>query len=330
MVVGQQFKEKHIILLIGFGQIGFRHLQGFLKVKNKLNIYITDNNPNSFEKIASLTIENNHKIQYSTNYIPIKEEIDFCLVASTADKRAVILSEISKLYNIKNLLLEKILFQNIEDFQSTKEFLNSKNINVWINHPRRMYPFYQKVKSLIKKTKVKSIQLSVVGNDWGLACNSIHFIDLLMYLMDTSLTKIESKKLDQKIIESKRPGYIEFTGQLSAVFSCGSILELISRNGKNEPLKIILQSPTLKIEIQEGENGFLKIYLNNILIESIVLNSIYQSDLSTIVVDNIIKKKKITLPKFKDSVLAHELYISEFLIFYNSLLNKQISSLPIT
>ena len=58
-----------------------------------------------------------------------------------------------------------------------------------LNTQMRTYRFFNKLKKFLKNKKIKQIKLK--GNDWGLACNSIHYIDLYSWLLNNEVSKIK-------------------------------------------------------------------------------------------------------------------------------------------
>ena len=63
---------------------------------------------------------------------------------------------------------------------------------------------------------------TVVGNNWGLMCNTINYLDVFSWLTDEKLVSINSDRLDKKWFVSKRDQYMEVNGVLNAFFSNGS------------------------------------------------------------------------------------------------------------
>ena len=81
---------------------------------------------------------------------------------------------------------------------------------------------------------------------WGLACNSIHFIDLISWWTGENVISIDSKKLDPKWIKSKRNGYFEVTGDLIVNYSSGT--ELLLRSSSTEE--------NYEIKVELSNNNF--------------------------------------------------------------------------
>jgi hypothetical protein len=103
--------------------------------------------------------------------------------------------------SLRNLILEKVLFRDLDQYAKALELINVDNVKCWVNHPRRMYKTYHQLKSFFDKSKYYSFQL--VGASWGLAFNGWHFIDLFEFLTVSKLTFISNSLLDGQPIESK-------------------------------------------------------------------------------------------------------------------------------
>ena len=58
------------------------------------------------------------------------------------------------------------------------------------------------------------MSVDIFGENWGLSCNSLHFIDLICYLTDSNIISINTSGVSDKIMSSKRAGFIEFTGSI--------------------------------------------------------------------------------------------------------------------
>lgn len=322
------------ILIIGAGQLGSRHLQSCLKLTEKSNIYVVDNNIKSIDlcRVRESEIENRykHKVFYcnSSNDIKIKE-FRIMICATGASPRYQLLSECLSMFNIKYAIIEKILFQSLEDYNNANVLLENSDTIAYVNCPLRTYPFYQKLKNDYFKEKSK-IEMIYRGGDWiGLACNSIHYIDLLSYLTNESLLRINTKLLDDDIIESKRIGYIEFTGTISCEFSLASKLSVNSIKNSSENSSVEINNGIYKICINEL-SGEYEIYENESLLESSVFEVIYQSDLTHLMIEQLNKYGTCDLICYKDSSRMQEIFVNELLSHYNKHNEKNSLVLPIT
>ena len=108
-------KKKFNILIFGCGNIGFRHLQAILKLKLNVNILLYDINKKKYQdylkKIKKLKFNKDTK-----SIIFLKElnfnQIDLCIISSTAKNRLQQVKQICNCNKILNILIEKIPFQD--------------------------------------------------------------------------------------------------------------------------------------------------------------------------------------------------------------------------
>jgi hypothetical protein len=162
---------------------------------------------------------------YSANYDIVPYEIDLCILATSADIRFEILTQLVSRFRVLNIILEKVLFQKIEHYGRVQSLLESHNINCWVNHPLRLNPAFQKLKVSLAADH-NELSCQVYGQNWGLGCNSLHWIDLIEYLTEERLISIDTALLNGNTIPSKRSGFIEFKGTILAKFSSGTTLQL--------------------------------------------------------------------------------------------------------
>ena len=105
------------ILIVGVGNIGSRHFQSILKSKYSFRLHIVDKN-SAHLKNACIYYDNlfkkkklKIKLDYY-NYIPkMNSVLDIAIIATNADIRKIIIEEIIRKNKVKNLILEKIVFQ---------------------------------------------------------------------------------------------------------------------------------------------------------------------------------------------------------------------------
>lgn len=306
------------ILLIGAGQLGSRHLQGLLNVKLPISIDVVDPNISSLESAKKRASEikydyNNVLVNYFTSIDNIFPNIDICIIATTANHRFEIIKKIITISKIKNLILEKILFQKQIEYELTEKLLKEHNINCWVNCPRRIFSIYKDLRQKI--TKKDKITLTLIGGDWGLACNSIHFIDLVCFLSDDYIFTLETTGLSD-IFESKRVGFYEVSGSLKATFSNGSEIFLHSRRHSNANIKMQILSNSYFWEIDEfkGELSTTDLLGSLNLVKSKFVIP-YQSQITNLICEEILLKNECALPSYKNSMLEHQQFINPLIDF---------------
>jgi len=319
-------------LIIGAGQLGSRHLQGLLKYSESQDIYVLDPSLESL-KLAegrSLEIENNHQVIFTQKWMDLPSTFDLAIVATNSDVREEVVKYLITNYTVKNLILEKVLFQEIGAYERIGEILKHYKVPTWVNHPRRMFDSYKWVKSFFRTSERKIIQIT--GGNWGLGCNALHFLDLIVYLTDNELVKINADLLNNSIIESKRKGFIEFTGSITGMLNDGSSFKITSLEGDSSAVTITIFDSSTRLIVQEtGTPQMLILKKSNAFdLELLPFKMEYQSSLTTKLAEDIFRKKECDLPTYDLSARAHILFIREILRKYNEIIGLNQVKLPVT
>ena len=102
-----------INVVIGAGQLGSRHLQGLLRLTIKQKIFVLEPSEVSLElsKTRANEIPNEHEIIFSKDWDILPQNLDLVIIATGANVRAMLIEKLLPKYKVKNLVLEKILFQ---------------------------------------------------------------------------------------------------------------------------------------------------------------------------------------------------------------------------
>lgn len=320
--------------IIGAGQLGSRHLQGLLSVENqKLNVFVIDPSPESLaiaEKRAK-EVEFNHKLVFVVSINELPNQLEFVVVATNSLVRLDVIQALLENSRVNYLILEKVLFPSIHQYDVALNLIKKYSVNCWVNHPRRMYEDYHALKQLINQDKTFSFQL--VGGSWGLACNGLHFIDLFEYLTESNLTSISNELLIGNPIESKRSGYLEFEGTLTGTLNHKHSFSITSLNSKTliAP-SICIMSDSLRLFIQES--GSPKIYHfideNNFKIEERNFLVNYQSQLTGKLFQQIQATGSCDLPSIEHASSTHRIFIESILNRWNFITKTNNTLLTIT
>lgn len=202
------------VVLVGCGNIGENYIKAFLGSGVIANFYCYDLN---IKKINILKEKyNNNNICFISKFSTLPAKAELVILATDSKKRKVLIKKLVKKIRFKKIICEKIVEQN---YYNLNEILNIfKNVNVY--HPliRRANPMYQK----LKKKKLRNIRFFKSNKNWGMACNLIHFIDLIKFLTNSNLKFMRcAKKVSW--VKSKRNGYWEVLGEIKLIYSDGSI-----------------------------------------------------------------------------------------------------------
>jgi predicted dehydrogenase len=320
-------------LIIGAGQLGSRHLQGLLKYNNiKQTIYVIDPSLEALNssRARASEIGHNHQLFFQQDWNNLSETFDLVIVATNADVREKVINQLLSHCKVKYLLLEKVLFTELLAYQRVNELLKSRFVNTWVNHPRRMFNSYMELKKLIGKSFYGTFQLT--GGNWGLGCNGLHFIDFFEYISGSKLETIDADWADSEILESKRKGFVEFTGTLKGKLANGSYFQITSLKGEpsagtilffdGENRFIIQESGTPAIYYMKKSDGFKQNIIPFIME--------FQSSLTTKLLEELLSTGSCDLPTYEEAKHTHELFITALLKPYNTMQKTDNYILPIT
>jgi len=315
----------HNILIAGCGRLGLRYLEGIIKIQQPLNIHIYDISENAIFRAKKFISTNKnllHKFYYHDK--TIDQNIDFTLiiVSSTADTRKKILYYLNQKVTYKYCILEKVLSQSVEN-SIDLTFLNDKD-NVWVNTPRRTMPLYKRIKSLID---LGPIEMTVIGHKWGICCNGCHYIDLITWLTNETILKVNKIELNNKYVwyETKRPNFYDIIGNVNLEFSSGSKLSLVSDLSYSKKHTVQINTKTNIIDIDEL-SGKVMYNKNYKFTDKILLQSL----MSTELVKDIINYGKCNLTLLSEHLVSHNIFIDFLIDKYNKDHNTKNIFIPIT
>lgn len=262
-------------------------------------------------------------INYVNSIDKLPSELDLVIIATGSKPRAAIVQSLLNHATVKYLVLEKVLFSSLADYNNVGRLLKDKGVRCWVNCPRRMYGMYKQIKETIDPTK--PIYMTNADEDWGLCCNAIHMIDIFLYLTEETSYTVETKFLNDKIEDSKRDGYIEMTGKLEVKTEKGNILTLISEKNYDGEKNFMIENGENMYVISEGNgnwsmNGHFYQY-----------SMPYQSQLTGVLADEILITGGCSLTPFNISVEYHKPFIEAMLAKYNDIKGTPDNNiLPIT
>lgn len=315
------------VAVIGTGQLGSRHLQGLKVASSPMEITVMDSNEESLkiakERYDSVSPIGEKNVKYVTSIDDLPEELDLVIIATGSKPRASIIMSLLNHSSVQYLVLEKVLFPTLNDYSVIAQLLEENGTRCWVNCPRRMFGTYKQIKESIDVSK--PIHMTKADEDWGLCCNSIHMIDLFMYLTGETEYSIETKWLNDKIEDSKRGGYVEMTGMLKIVTPKENTLTLISEKNFEGEKNFMIENNGYIYFIAEA--GGYWIHKN----EKKPFSMVYQSQLTGVLADEILITGGCSLTSYKVSALYHKPFIDALLEKYNKILGTPDNKLlPIT
>lgn len=323
----KEFSDMKNVAIIGVGNLGIRHLQSLASLPHTINLYAVDSFENSLvnAKHSIASAELNHNIYFLNNLNDLPGELDLVVIATGANVRLGIIQELLKKKIIKFLILEKVLFQNTSEYEICNDLLASIDTKVYVNCPRRMYPAYKRIKEAFCDDEI--LQISIVGGNWGIGCNGIHFIDLYTFLTKRFIDTYKFL-LDKKLYDSKRAGFFEYSGLVCGQ-SDGVELLMSCKINSHPSYQIQILSRRQSCIIDESL-GSMIIYEEGKLVTEEKIELPYQSALTSIVASELFSSGECQLTKYFDSTRLHVPFIDGLFEFTKKYIDPNIYKLEIT
>lgn len=314
------------LLIAGAGQLGSRYLQGLAKCRTPLRIYVQDIDADSLDRAEqrwneALGTETHHAASFHASVESLPRQLDIAIVTTTANVRPRVIDKIASLAAVRFWVLEKVLAQSESGLDEIESHIANES-NAWVNTPRRMMPWHQQIKSQLGLTR--PLTLKVEGGPWGLACNAVHYLDLVAWWSGETLQNVRTERLHANWIESKRPGYQEVAGTLEAQFSGGS-RALLSANEIGTCESLVVSDDHLSWQIDETEG--LARRSDGIDIPGRIN---LQSEMSTGLVEFILENGCCELPALRESSALHRVFIRSMLAHWQRAGNPAATFVPIT
>lgn len=315
------------ILVAGVGQLGSRYLQGLAKYPEPLNIYAFDIIDSSLSNALikwneALPLEH-HSLSLISDISSLPSSFDLVIVASTASSRYVLVHTLINRLSSRFWLLEKVLATSSEDLFNIKECLRGSL--VWVNTPRMYFPLFRDLSHYLSG-KVCHIDYP---NMSGMACNSIHLIDYFSRSIKSEVASVYVDGLGVWTPSTKRPLIFEISGYLCVTLANGSTLNIIGSPSGNSLGKLFTISITDLVPdiwcVSPSQNIAFSNYGHTIKGSS----SLYQSEITSTIVNDIFNSQSPLLPTLDQSYSQHLPFINALLQHWCD--NMYISScVPIT
>ena len=296
------------VLIVGLGNIGSRHLEGLVADCEDLAVYVVDNDPHVKSRITERMweqlIRKNIAISFSSKYDDLPPVVDYVIIATLSNVRLSVLENVLKNTRPTTILFEKVLFNKREHYDVAIELVDSLEINALTCCPRRIFPAYKRSKEFFRDSLNPISEINITGGDICLGCNGVHFVDLIEFFSGEEVL-IVKEELDSGIIESKRTGFVEFSGRLKGV--SGPIqFSLDSKRNCDEQIVVELISEDNIIIVREGDSKV--IFKNRLSGEEIIEEhrTPFLSELSGVVANLVFDGEVTGLPTLKNASDSHQ------------------------
>jgi len=308
------------IFLVGAGNMGSRHLQALKAVKEPLSITVIDRSSESLS-LAQTYFEgakpenHSHHISYKTEIPTYDKPIDLVIVATRSDTRRYVIEQILEKNSCRFFLLEKLLFQKEKDYRAVGILFKKQGIKAWVNCRMRTIPCYQQMR---QEKPFQKIVYQVGSGQLGLATSAIHFLDHVVYLTDCTDFTLDTTLLESKPIKSKRQGFLELAGTLTARFKNGSIIIITRYPSGDEPFVVSIMTESSAYIVRETDEKIWMTERKNDWKwreEEVIIP--FQSIMTTWLVEEILQTGNCRAVTFDDSVKTHLQVLEPLRLFLN-------------
>lgn len=316
-------EKKLDVLVVGFGMMGCRHVQALLQDKTKFRVHVLEpseeNIQTNIARIGAGIADCNWYADMSD--IPA---IDLAIVAtSSAPRFNIVKALIEK--GCKFFLLEKIVFQSIDQFSEILELMKANGVKAYCNFVNRYFGAYNDIKS--KLNSDLPIEMRVYGNAFGLGCNAIHYIDIFQYLTGCNDNSLKSSLVSILEIDNRRGNqYKEFTGTIKLTNNNNNTLSVIADQEFMGGVTISIRQGNLEYLLSEQSQKIFTIGENENSKSDFVITP--TSKLSNQIAQEILEGN-CRLTTLEDTFQSHSLL---FKVFNTCLFSEHNSSIlcPIT
>ncbi|MCH4269930.1 MAG: hypothetical protein LKF80_16190 [Brevundimonas sp.] len=295
-----QNEFKPAALLIGLGNIGFRHLQGLEPLSTQIALDGMDSSDAALERARSQWAEYaDSEGRFAESLSGLGGDARVVILATPADGREALIETVLSDRKVGAMMIEKVAFNARESFTHVASRLETAGVEGVVNCPRRLWPRYRALAERIRLAGTP-VRMTVRGSNIGLACNGVHFIDLLQMLAGEAEVRLTDSHISAPF-PAKREGYYEAFGVSSYGTPAGSSLTLIVEVDAPEQTEIQLEFGDTTLTIVEA-TGVMSDECGKIID---VVRPVYQSELTAEVVEKLLAGQDCGLPDLAVSAIAH-------------------------
>jgi len=271
------------ICIVGVGNIGMRYVQGISKTFPDAQLVLIDCDAR-LKELAQLDLGN---VLLLPSLDDIDVPIDLFVVSTSCESRLSIYKRCLEL-NPKYIILEKYLFKSRQEYE---ECLSLTRVPTFVNQ----WMYGSKTFDCLFENDAQSVELR--GSGWGLACNSVHWMDVFKRHMNITHLQVGSDTVISEVFASKRTGYEEIFGEL--VFEDRDSDKTFKLVDMPDPSLVNMQKITVDGKVYTFD--FSKIIEG----ETVLSHFPYFSELIGGIVGEILAHGSCHLPLLEESISQH-------------------------
>lgn len=295
--------EKIDVVQIGLGNIGFRHLQGLIPIASRIRLTAVDPSQQGRDRSEKeWTEKTGEPITVHADVNDLPKACHTLLLATPASGRLALLESALAKTRPEVIVLEKVVFQDLGDFDKAQAMADAIGAKVYVNCPRRMWKLYMALKQKGIGADA-STHIKFACKNLGLACNSVHLIDALQYLSGSSALHLEAADFGE-IFGSKREGFYESYGKLTYRASTGAKLTIDVQKDGPEAMTASLDHGGISHKLEESGGDVTTTVGGDALIS--VGRAPFQSELTGALVEQLLSGGTCNLAPLSESKAAHK------------------------
>lgn len=199
------------VALIGAGRLGARVGQALAQIERLDRLHIVEPGRDAAQaarEIIDAVAPETADFHNSIDTLP--EALDAAFICTRADVRRDVIEALLSRVSVKRLVLEKVLFQRVEDFDWALDRLDG--IDTFVHCPRRLWPGYEALKR--RTAGAPWVEAHLVGAGLNIASNLVHVIDAFRFVSGGALESVERCELDPAE-PANRSGTFEVYGRMA-------------------------------------------------------------------------------------------------------------------
>ncbi len=304
------------IVIVGCGEFGSRHLQALSYLQESSNVFLVDRSEQSltvaidrFNSVYNKKLQSLVKVVGVKSIDEIQENIDLVIVATSSKDRLLTLSNVLSVISPKYIILEKFLFQESQDFVDAKLLIDASSTEVFVNQWLSSNYLFSRIRSWLGE--FNKLKMTVSGGNWGISCNSIHFVDYFETLIGKSIDTASG--MLNRVYAAKREGFYEFNGSIVLNSGTNFNLELISEDTHEVDVNILIETEDKTVSASIKPNQQVFVNFKDFQQDVDEIGSIpFQSKITNVLVEELMIFGYSRLPTYEKASRQHMLLLPIF------------------
>lgn len=237
------------ILVVGAGALGIRHIEALGLLGGTVKVDVVDPSPQARARAVEVAATLSPlRLAVHDSVDTLASSGDVAIIASNSRQRRAVVEKVLTA-GWRNLILEKVLFPALKDYDAVAELIAKSGAATWVNCTRRTFPYAERMRLLFSGAP---FSYQVEGGEWGLGCNLVHHLDEAAFLAGRTDFSIDASGLDDGALAAKREGYFEITGTIRANLPNGTRVIATARRGAAPDRSVRIDGQNVSAVVDHG------------------------------------------------------------------------------